>query len=465
MQHQVVNLTLSANGSVPWPPGEVYYLLNVGQNQTELNSLHCVWQFGSASGEEYSYLDSLTQTRPYASTHTFPRLDIGNATIKVNCSNLVSWQEIETVVEIVLDKVILESLETVSGVFWSNNTVLTLKIKRFAANSCFRWELGDGTEMLYGVQSCHEYALRNSIGFVEMQFGQSSISVSHVYPDIGDYLVSVFAFNRVSNDSLQIIAVINDWPCEKPEVSFPTDYDLPLTIMRSEPLVLMANVTVNCTKTTMFVASVEVYTNDGQHLVAQSSALEGNQISFSPRTFEYGTYKVRYKASLHLFHAVLNVNCMETQQIFELEVTKTPLVVNIVGGTHQLSPWNRTVVVNAMNVTYDPDYPDDEDSLQYTWFCRLINESFPLHGFNVSTEPPSYLHDARINSLLGYGGCFGEGPGVLNFTSGEFMLDTQKLHMHTVYVLRVEVKKDSRMGHSEQMIIVGAADPPVIKLE
>ncbi len=464
IQHRVINLSLSANKSVLWAPGAVGYSLEVGQNQMELTNLHCVLQF-DLYVEEYSYLESLTQADAYVTVHTFPRSAIGNATIKVNCSNLVSWQQRETVVEILLDEVILESLETDGRVLWSNITVLTLKIKRFAAKSCFRWELGDGTEILYGVPSCQEYALENSLDFVEMPFGQAIISLSHVYPDIGEYLVSVFAFNHVSNDSLQVVATIDDWPCEKPEVSFPPDYELPLTITRSEPLRFMANVTVNCTKTTKFVVSVEVYTKDGQHLVAQLSDLQGNQITFRPRTFEYGIYEIKYSALLYLNHTVLSVSGMETHHNFELEVTKSPLVVNIVSGTHQWSPWNRTVAVNAMNVTYDPDYPDDEDSLQYTWFCRLINESFPLEGTDISRTPPSHPPGASINSLLGYGGCFGEGPGILDFSRGEFMLDTQKLHVHTVYVLRVEVNKDSRMGHSEQMLSVGAADPPVIELK
>ncbi len=377
----------------------------------------------------------------------------------------MSWQARETVVEVIPDEVLLESLETSRSVLWSNITVLTLKVKRFAAKSCFRWELGDGTEILYGVQSCEEYALNNSLAFAEIPFGGSFISLSHVYPDLGEYLVTVFAFNPVSNDSLQAIATIDDWPCQTPQLSFPDDYDLPLTIMRSEPLIFMANVTVNCTKTTRFEVSLKVYTKNGQRRIAQSSAFNANQISFGPRTFEYGIYEIRYSAFLLLNHTVLSVNGMETHRNFELEVTKTPLVVNIVSGTRQWSAWNRTVVVNAMNVTYDPDYPDDGDSLQYTWFCRLINESFPLQGTDISRTPPSHPPGATINSLLGYGGCFGEGPGVLNFISGEFMLDTQKLHVHTDYVLRVEVNKDNRRGHGEQVFSVGATDPPVIELK
>ena len=464
IQNRVVNLSLAANESVLWPPGEVDYILELGQDQRELSDLHCIWHF-DPSVQEYSYLKSLSQTTSYTHKHIFPRSAVGNATVKVNCSNLVSWQEIETVVEVVFDEVILGSLETRGSVLWANATVATLTIKRFGTYSCFRWDFGDGTEILYGVESCQTYALTDGLPFIEITIGQLNISVSHIYPDLGEYRISVYAFNHVSNDSLYANATIDDWPCEKPDVSFPAEYQSPLTIMRSEPLIFMGNVTVNCTKTTEYNVTLEVYTKDGQHLVAHASGFKAKEITFGAHTFQYGTYEIRYTAFLHLVHSVLNVEGMETQGIFEFEVTKTPLVVNIVHETKQWSPWNRTVIINAMDVTYDPDYPDDGDSLQYTWFCRLINETFSWDGLRVSRTPLLHMNGQRTNSLLGYGGCFGEGPGVLNFTSGKLKLDTQKLHVHTDYVLRVEVNRGDRWGYSEQTLSVGAADAPVIKLE
>ena len=465
IQNPVVNLSLSANASVLWPPGEVDYLLEAGQNQKELNDLHCVWHF-DPSEEEYSYVESLTQGNPYQSQHIFPRSAIGNATIKVNCSNLVSWQERETVVEIVFDEVILGSLETDGSVLWSNVTVLTLKIKRFGTYSCFRWDLGDGTDIFYGVRSCQEYASTNSLYLNEIPFGQPSIALSHTYPDIREYNVSVFAFNHVSNDTLYVIATVDDWPCEKPEVSFPSDYALPLTIMRSEPLHFFANVTVNCTKTTVFKVTLEVFRQSDQHLVGHLSAFESHRVTFSPRTFEYGRYGITYTVDLILSHPILDVDGMQTTAGFELEVIKTPLVVGIVNGAHHGSYWNRSVIINAENMTYDPDYPDDANSLQYTWFCRLATEQFPMAvGQNISRDPPTPDSGSLIDSILGYGGCFGDGPGVLPFSSGEFRLDTEKMSVHTAYVLRVEVNKDDRLGYSEQNYLVGPADPPVMALK
>ena len=466
IQNPVVNLSLSANTSVLWPPGKVDYLLEADQNQKELNDLHCVWHF-DVSEEEYSYVKSLTQGNPYQSQHIFPGSAIGNATIKVNCSNLVSWQETETVVEIVFDEVILGSLETDGSVLWSNVTVLTLKIKRFGTYSCFRWDLGDGREIFYGVQSmvCQKYASTNSLYLNEIPFGQPSIAVSHTYPDLGDYIASVFAFNHVSNDTLQVTADIDDWPCEKPEVSFPSDYVLPLTIMRSEPLNFLANVTVNCTKTTVFKVTLEVFRKSDQHLAGNLSTFESHQVTFSPRTFEYGRYDLRYTVALVLSHPILNVDGMQTTAEFELEVTKTPLVVGIVNGEHHGSYWNRSVIMNAENMTYDPDYPDDADSLQYTWFCRLATEQFPMGvGQNISRDPPTPHSGSLIDTILGYGGCFGDGPGVLPYPSGEFRLDTESMSVHTAYVLRVEVNKDDRMGYSEQNYLVGPADPPVMTI-
>ncbi len=463
IQNMVVNVSVSANKSVLWPPGEIDFLLEAGEGQASLTDLHCVWMFDLVE-EEYQYLPFLTQENPHAIRHTFRKSAIGNSTTKVNCSNLVSWKEAETVVEIIFDEVILKSLETNGPLLWSNVTVLDLQIKRFGTYSCFRWDLGDGTVILYGVQSCEAYSVENNIHLREIPFGQLNISLEHTYGDIGEYNVTVYAFNHVSNHTLELVTIVNDWPCEKPILSFPSHYGSSFTIMRSKSLELVSNVTVNCTKSSMVNLTWEVFKRNDPQLMAELSAYETNELVIDRRTLEYGSYDIKYTAALFSLHPVLSVEGMETIETFQLEVTKTPLVVGIVNGEVHGSAWNKTVVINAKNVTHDPDYPDDVESLQYTWFCRLSTESFPMVGERMSRGSPSAQPDSPNDPILGHGGCFGDGPGILPHTSGIFNLDTGRMSLLTGYVLRVEVEKDDRWGYSEQNFFVGLADPPVMKV-
>ncbi len=460
IQNEVTNLSILADASVLWPPGEAMFVLEAGHDQEDLNDLHCVWEF-AIPNEEYVFLQSLTLSHPYERNYTFPKSAIGNITTKVNCSNIVSWQEAQTAIEIIFDEVILDSIETDGPVLWSNVTVLTLEIRRFGTYSCFNWNLGDDTIVLYGVQSCQEFAIVDGIEFYEIPFGQQSISLSHTYPDIGEYNVTVYAFNHVSNDTLQVVSIISDWPCERPILSFPSQS---FTIMRSESLPLTSNVTVNCTKTTHFNATWEIHIRGEQDPIAEISGFEREQFTISPRTLAYGLYDIIYTAALFSSHPVLRVDGMETVAALELEVTNTPLVVGIVNGPDHGSAWNKTVTINAESLTYDPDYPDDGHSLQYSWFCRLDTETFAMVGDIVSRTPPSPSPGAERDPMLGYGGCFGDGPGIIPYTSGQFSLDTGRMTVLTAYVLRVEVTKDDRVGYSEQNYFVGTADPPNITL-
>ncbi len=463
IQNRVVNVSVNANKSVLWPPGDVFFFLETGDGQDSLTDLHCIWMFDLLK-EEYQYLPLLTRENPHATRHTFLKSAIGNSTTKVNCSNLVSWKETETVVEIIFDEVILRSLVTNGPLLWSNVTVLDLQIKRFGTYSCFQWDLGDDTILLYGVQSCEAYSIENNVQLREIPFGQPNISVEHTYDDIGEYVVTVFAFNHVSNHTLEDVTIVNDWPCEKPIMSFPSHYGSSFTIMRSKSLELLSNVTLNCTKTSMVNLTWEVFKRDDPQVTAELSAYDTNEFTIERLTLDYGSYDIKYTAALFTLHPVLLVDGMETIQTFQLEVIKTPLVVGIVHGEVHGSAWNKTVVINATNVTHDPDYPDDAESLQYTWFCRLEAESFPMVGERVSRGSPSAQSDSPNDPMPGHGGCFGDGPGIIPYTSGTFTLNTEGMTILTAYVLRVEVEKDSRWGYSEQNFFVGLADPPVMQI-
>ncbi len=458
IQNEVTNLSLLANESVLWPPGEMELLLEAGRGQEDLDNLHCLWAF-DIPHEEYLFLPSLTLTKPFKRTYTFPKSAIGNNTAIVNCSNLVSWQEAQTAIEIIFDEVILDSLQTNGPVLWSNITVLTLDIRRFGSHSCFNWSLGDGTTILYGVLSCQDFVAGDGIEFSEIPIGQQIISLSHTYPDIGEYTATVYAFNHVSNDTLQVVSIIRDWPCERPIVSF---HSRSFEILRSESFELTSNVTVNCTKTTQFNATWEILVKGDQDPIIEVSGFEREQFAINSRSLGYGLYDIIYTVALFSSHPVLRVDGMETVATLELEVTKTPLVVGIVNGPDHGSAWNKTVMINAESVTYDPDYPEDGHSLHYAWFCRLAAQSFQMVGDLVSRAQPS--PGVQIDPILGYGGCFGDGPGIIPYTSGKFMLDTERMTVLTAYVLRVEVTKDNRVGYSEQNYFVGTADPPSITL-
>jgi len=78
--------------------------------------------------------------------------------------------------------------------------------------------------------------------------------------------------------------------------------------------------------------------------------------------------------------------------------------------------------------------------VNFTWFCREIEETWP------TIDAVSYPYTtAQLPSVsVDNGGCFKQGPGRINITSGSLTFDTGNMKVNKTYEFKVQVFKD---GH------------------
>ena len=424
IQNTIRNISVYGPGKVLWPPGRVEYILGADSSQPLLGNLHCSWDYdvGLASN---LYIDTLNSGENISHTYVFPRSSIGNITTMVNCSNLISWLNVSVDVEIELDAVILRSLRTNGSVLWNYTSEIILDVQRFGTYSCFLFDMGDNIEqVMYGVTECSTNATDFGVTFIEIPFGQMSIIHEKVYDEFGVYHGSVFAFNHVTNHTLTTRVVVEDWPCSRPNISLPDELSDPLESfinMKSVAFSIVPNISIDCMKTEIYSTTWDFYQIPGPTNPIMTSTDE--TLNYTVRMLPYGTYELQlYVAMVSTF---FNVTGMDRTSLSRLEIIKTPLIVQIAGNQSIFLPYNRSLVVDALNPTIDPDVePDDKSGFLYTWFCKRQEEAWSMIGGDISR---SQLGLGSYHDLYQYGGCFGYGAGVIDNNEG--ILENNTLDM------------------------------------
>lgn len=156
------------------------------------------------------------------------------------------------------------------------------------------------------------------------------------------------------------------------------------------------------------------------------------QKEISKHTLQYGVYYIEVLVNA--------TGCMNYNYGF-LRVTETPLHVavstkppldNILKGFH------RYLEFNASN-SFDPDVQKKEQSgLTFTWLCARKNETFG----NTATLPVVVPYNS--GNRLNVKGCYGSGPGKLNFTGAHAKLLLDQMEPNKSYIIQLIVEKDSR---------------------
>ena len=423
IQNEIENITIAAPEWVLWPPGLIAFNITAGPSQDLLQQVHCSWDMDSDL-TDYSYIDSLDMDETITHTYKFPRSSIGNVSVTTVCCNMVSRQEMDVNVTIIFDEILLDSLQTNGSVLWNYTSVLTLDIKRFGSHSCFLFDMGDDvTRLIYGLPECEVNATAEGIPFVQIPFGQMRIVHEYVYgplcEDTGrcSYVASVYAFNHVSNDTLKVEVVVLDWPCLTPNITIAdifTGSASPYVHMKSKQVTIAPNVSIDCMKTQEYSTTWDVYEKGGSTVILTQTS---ENFNYQTRMLPYGDYEVRF--TVVMVDEFFNVVKHERVAMVYLQIVKTPLFVAIVGNSSLYLNYNRTLILDALNVTYDADVESEEQlsGLKYTWFCRRADEDWPMDGDAISRTT---ITRAEQHYFYQYGGCFGYGNAVLETTVGVF---------------------------------------------
>ena len=233
-----------------------------------------------------------------------------------------------TSVIIVLDEVVLESVIT-EWVWWTNTSQFNLTIQTFGTHSCFLWDMGDSIRYFFGRPWCANNASDARLQLNIIDHGIMNLFVNHTYDTWDTYKVNVFAFNHVSEDSVSTSAVVEEWYCYTPNITFSdnfTDPENPMKFMKStEFSIKPVTIEIDCMKS---LNRSEIVLNIYRVSDKQSAVLSFVNISsfnHSARQLPYGEYIVSLSVIMLGVPSVFR-----TSQAY-FEVTKTPLDVSIKG--------------------------------------------------------------------------------------------------------------------------------------
>ena len=476
VQNKLINLTLSANESVLWTPGLVDYELLLGEGQENVTDVHCLWTWGD-NLTSYTYYPSFQDNDIKRMQHTFARKDCGLVNTSISCWNLVSNVTTGYSVNVILDAVRIKSLWINQTVLLSNMTFYVLTLERYGTHSCFFFDFGDNStnRVIYGAitGTCRDNATDLGLMYYEIPHNTTVIKLNHTYEWIAGFDVSVYAYNHLTYDTITSRTVVLDLPCDFPNITFLANgtKDIPLEYRRSMRIIFRPEVKFDCRKTFLFNITWKAWRvidggNKEEPITLNLPVDIPPKLNkdFPAQLLPYGVVRVQLNVSM------FKVEGMWSTKDAYFNIGKTDLVVEMAGGSQQAIGWNRTIEINTIDRTSDPDWtPNDRQGWTFRYYCRRTNENFTYAADGnlsnvVPTFPPHITSESLINGT-DFGGCFLKGPGGMNFTAGKFTLNTGDMLLNTTYVIRVEARRDTRMGYFEKHLQVLPGDPPVLDIK
>ncbi|XP_077867281.1 uncharacterized protein LOC100375380 [Saccoglossus kowalevskii] len=201
----------------------------------------------------------------------------------------------------------------------------------------FEWDFGDNQSL-----STNEY------------------SVEHKYTSTGEYLVTLYAHNRVSSATIQSTVFILVEMCKPPLLIIHNPYS---KWLRCKDIHIEVDATIDCEVTAQTNYRWSIL-QDNQEITLNNEAILYQRILFIPsKTLDYGTYTMSLKVEMN---STIVYSIKETI----VEVVPTPLVAIIAGGTSRVVGSDTIVQLDATS-SFDPDFPI-EGGLSFNWTCSLL---------------------------------------------------------------------------------------------
>ncbi|XP_078695242.1 uncharacterized protein LOC144924161 [Branchiostoma floridae x Branchiostoma belcheri] len=390
VQHPVFGLNMAVNNPVPLPEGLANFVINIPLNVSLPTDTSVHWSFGDGSSETTEI--NLKHTNHFL--HQYE--SAGRYYAKCVVSNLISTKTLKITVDII---------ETITGIHLQHVTVINPMSSMFdeddpsisyqgldedalwrtsiltGSNTTYVWDFGDGSPRLVTVRN----------------------DVSHRYNRAGNFVVNVTAENQVSRvDTNMTVAVRqgiilesfgNTGPAPLPNstvslvlnvTQFGTD-SCYLFDMGDERVRIVYGaeickeidyfkkdeiVTIDETDTIIHDYS---YNQDGffdvrvtamnrvsfqqmETRVKSEHILEatGTEIVIPPLNLDVGLYKLEITVAMPGFEGLENGDSMY------LSVVKSKLVVGIKGGASRPIGYGLPMVLDAVDMSYDPDDPHNK---------------------------------------------------------------------------------------------------------
>ena len=409
----------------------------------------------------------------------------GDKTVKITAVNDVST------VEYKLEKILL--LESILGVELTNNgpsvqkkaVNFTLKMDQTGRDSCFEIDLNEKPEKKIYYKSGSPTKTNCSQDNQEVARSQK---FWHTYNKPDEYHVKLTARNRVSceviNDDRSKVAV-GKGECTFPVITAPgfkEGLENRTEFKRSERINIKTHNKIKCFEfKTAFRWEIYKLCDSDQPVkltIAEEPRLKEinttrSELTFPPRFFNYcRALEIRFMINM------TEAPGFYSEKTWYLEINKSPLVAIIGGGSERTVGNEEPVKIDASQ-SHDPDTTGHEGTTlnidyKFAWFCKRSDDKNYTLPTNLTNLPPIPTPPPQINttynSSAGYGpenlgGCFGYGPGQLNFSLTKIELNTTQMTPNTTYEIRFVMAKEERTKFTDQLIRVLPGDPPTLSFE
>ena len=178
------------------------------------------------------------------------------------------------------------------------------------------------------------------------------------------------------------------------------------------------------------------------HMVKQEEVDLKNETTalweISPHSLQYGIYYIEVMVEIKNSSNCVNYNygfLRIKESPLQAVISATPSEERILQGYH------KELKLDASG-SFDPDVQNaDKSAFRYTWLCARKHEEFK----NISLLP-LVTPDDSVESSNGKG-CYGTGPGRLNFTEPTAVLFLDKMEAEERYVIKLILEKDNRRSY------------------
>ena len=336
----------------------------------------------------------------------------------------------------------------------------TLSMETKGTNSCFKIELKDRGETRY---------YKTGTPFLSWSCNEARDlkppqKFKYTYTKAQDYNVTLTAENRVScvmianQDSK---ASVVKGPCYYPEIraEIGMSKETRTKYKRSKKINIKTTNKINCYNlTTHYGWQISRLLADrseslsSEWLQSVGIKIDSSDLIIPARVLQYGLYELSFLIKMEAEPGVF------TEKKFFIEIIKSELLAIIDGGTERTVGNVAPLEINAAK-SNDPD--SDNSGYNFSWFCKEVDNNYPLPT-NLTNLPPI---PTRSNSNKSLGGCYGDEPGRLNFTSLIITLNTSQMTPNTTYIIRFVMSKDDRQRFADQIVTVSPGDPPTLSIE
>ncbi|XP_069195213.1 uncharacterized protein [Procambarus clarkii] len=342
--------------------------------------------------------------------------------------------------------------------------------------ACLLVDYDDGTpDVTFGYQQlCVS-------GYPTVAYGgpiSNPMNIPHVYTQEKIYKVRGLAWDYRVSYSSQLQVVIAKLPCSMASVQIVEKYALfnqPQINQKSTPLVKATRSQIQCNYTVPVSRWWEVWKvseSTGQpekDIPIQSALLSWNysQLEVTPLFLDLGLYKLSYWVILD----ASKLFPLQRTDFTYVKIVPTPLrAVMMEGSVFSVTrSSNQTLSLNPQGLSVDPDNPGDTN-FKVTWWCRQVDpvqetyrtdSSGNIQIYNLQPVPAPLA----AQNLTG-GGCFGKGPGTLQYSGGSMTLLTSCLVQSGVtYEIFVRITKDTRQANSSIQVNYMQFPPPNVHIK